>query len=61
MLTPTAVALPEEASAVSMGIQTGCAIGESGAVFCWGSNFRMQLGQTDRERRATPVAIEGLD
>jgi len=61
VLTPTAVALPEEASAVSMGIQTGCAIGESGAVFCWGSNFRMQLGQTDRERRATPVAIEGLD
>lgn len=59
--TPTAVALDEDAVAVSMGIETGCAIGQSGAVLCWGSNFRMQLGQTDRERRPVPVAIDGLD
>lgn len=56
--TPTAVGLEVDATAISVGSQTACALAEGGAVYCWGSNFRNQLGQPDRMRRATPTLVE---
>jgi alpha-tubulin suppressor-like RCC1 family protein len=61
VLEPTAVALEVDATFVSVGIQNGCVIGDDGEVYCWGWNDRRQLGQEDRERRTTPIAIAGLD
>ncbi len=59
--TPVDVLLTEGATLLAAGQRHTCALLESGAVACWGRNNRMQLGQEDREPRATPVIIAGLD
>ena len=37
-----------------------CALGESGDVKCWGSNYHGQLGDGTRQTRRTPVVVGGL-
>ncbi len=58
---PVQVVLPGPAQMVAPAQQHTCALLVDGDVYCWGWNDRRQLGQIDRERRTTPVKIEGLD
>lgn len=37
-----------------------CAIGNNGALSCWGANARGQLGDGSRVERLTPVGVSGL-
>ncbi|GMV14316.1 MAG: hypothetical protein HS104_19300 [Polyangiaceae bacterium] len=42
---PLGVALPERIVELAAGWDHSCALGESGALYCWGANDRGQLGQ----------------
>jgi alpha-tubulin suppressor-like RCC1 family protein len=55
------VDLPETAVDVAAGYAHACAVTETNEVYCWGWNDRRQLGEEDREPRATPVFVEGLE
>ena len=49
--TPSEVIdLPESITAISAGGEHACAIGESGAIYCWGNNMDGQLGNGEDER-----------
>lgn len=53
-------ALPEPSLRVDAGSAHTCAIGQSGAVRCWGANQNGQLGDGSRSDRRLPVAVRGL-
>jgi hypothetical protein len=42
------------------GMHFTCALGDGGAVYCWGANESGQLGDGTREPRAKPVRVLGL-
>jgi alpha-tubulin suppressor-like RCC1 family protein len=52
-----AVGLEVNARSVSSGQQFACAISRAGALFCWGTNGRGQLGLGDTLQRNTPVSV----
>ncbi len=58
---PVQADLPGPAQMVAPGQFHTCALLVDGDVYCWGWNDRRQVGQADRERRTTPIKIEGLD
>jgi alpha-tubulin suppressor-like RCC1 family protein len=45
--------------AVAAGEAHSCAVGWSGALYCWGRNDEGQLGAGDLEPRGEPVAVDG--
>lgn len=53
--------LPLEAVELGAGDSHSCAVRPSGAVMCWGSGFRGQLGNGDNSDALNPVAVQGLD
>ncbi len=48
------------ASKVAAGYRHACAIRTTGEIACWGYNTHRQLGDGTRERRYTPVEVQGL-
>lgn len=59
--SPVAVAgLSNGVVAISVGDVHSCALTVAGAVKCWGSNDRNQLGDGTSTRRSTPVAVSSL-
>ena len=48
--TPSLVALPEPARAVSAGNRSTCAVGESGTLYCWGLQLERPRGAPDEGR-----------
>ena len=54
------VGLAEVVVALAAGRYHTCALGQSGAVYCWGDNFHGQLGDTTTSPRFQPVAVSGL-
>jgi len=59
VLTPTAVFGNHSFTAVSAGGNSSCGLKIDGAVYCWGSNLKGQLGDNSgAEKHLTPVAIE---
>jgi alpha-tubulin suppressor-like RCC1 family protein len=62
VIGPTLVTLPEAATSVAANWEHTCAIGVSGAVYCWGANFGAQLGNgsdADGDAHPTPVQVSG--
>lgn len=65
---PEIVATPEPIVQISTTIDTGvvqlpqrhCAVGVSGAVYCWGNNGNGQVGDGTRDYAAVPVKITSL-
>ena len=60
---PTDAALPEAATDLAVGSFHVCALGESGAVYCWGWNDQRQLGPNgaeSRTRSTMPLEVTGL-
>ena len=56
------VGLAGKAMAVDVGQRYSCALIEGGAVQCWGSNGRGQLGNSNAPMDSnTPVTVKGLD
>jgi hypothetical protein len=65
---PTLKAIPEPAASISVGgvyyppnihLVSGCALGQSGAAYCWGDNSVGQIGDGTELYRMTPVAVSG--
>jgi alpha-tubulin suppressor-like RCC1 family protein len=57
-----AVAVPDLGEAVisvAAGALHTCALGESGAVYCWGQNLRGELGDGTTESRSSPTRVAG--
>lgn len=52
--------LPAGVTAIAAGLNHSCAITGSGALYCWGYNFRGQLGDGTNATRYTPVPVAGL-
>jgi hypothetical protein len=61
---PPVVPLPEAATSVACGSNFTCALGASGAVYCWGANDRGQLGiganVSSSPLTGLPVHLDGL-
>ena len=58
VLDPTIVSLPEGITRVTAGFAFTCALGTSGATYCWGVNAQGELGNGSTESMsATPVAV----
>jgi len=65
---PKAIATPEPVvdiathSCLDYGgsMQHGCAVGVSGALYCWGENLYGQVGDGTREYALSPVKVTGL-
>ncbi len=59
---PTPIVVPEPIREVSTSgsRNQGCAIGESGAVYCWGDNTYGQVGDGTKTYAAKPVQVSGL-
>lgn len=55
--TPVHVTLPESVIDVATGQETSCAIGQSGALYCWGRNDYGQIGDGTTTNRPSPVQI----
>ena len=56
--TPTQVTLLEDVRAISVGAYShSCATTSSGALYCWGGNWRGELGVGDTEHRSTPPPV----
>ena len=57
---PAALSFASGVIAVYVGEYHVCAILLSGAVKCWGSNSKGQLGTGDTTDRSNPTAVSGL-
>jgi alpha-tubulin suppressor-like RCC1 family protein len=57
--TPVAVSGGLTFSALAVGDYHTCALTTSGAAYCWGANFRGQLGDGSTTNRSAPVAVSG--
>ncbi len=60
---PQKVLLPEPASFITLSRfgEFACAVGVSGAVYCWGSNFDYELGQDNgTQENPIPLKVNGL-
>lgn len=55
--SPSRVALPEPATAVSAGEYSACAVTRGGRIFCWGDNEHGKLGAGDTTAHPRPVAV----
>ena len=58
--TPQRMLLPEPAIHLSFRVHHGCAVGVSGAVYCWGFNAMGALGDGSTVDRMAPVRVKGL-
>lgn len=60
---PVPVRVPgiDDAVHVAVIASTSCAVTATGAVYCWGSNDRLQLGPDVGHPSSRPVRIEGID
>ncbi len=58
--TPQRMPLPEPAIHLSFRVHHGCAVGVSGAVYCWGFNANGALGDGSTVDRMAPVAVQSL-
>ncbi|MDH5493050.1 MAG: hypothetical protein OEY14_13935, partial [Myxococcales bacterium] len=58
---PVSVILPSAATFLAAGGSHACAILDTGEIYCWGSNNRAQVGNLDRQPRATPVPVLGFE
>ena len=60
-LVPTAVVgLPAPAVGISAGAKHTCAVLDTGALYCWGSNTAQQLGDGTVTPRSQPTQVYGL-
>ena len=60
-LVPTAVVgLPAPAVGISAGAKHTCAVLDTGALYCWGSNTTQQLGDGTVTSRPQPTQVYGL-
>jgi len=58
---PTSVVSIRDVTQVSVGYHISCALTLRGDVFCWGANYRRQLGQlAASEHSAVPVQVRGI-
>lgn len=58
---PSPIASPEPVRQISTpGARQGCAVGGSGAVYCWGDNTYGQVGDGTRDYAAKPARVAGL-
>lgn len=57
---PQRMPLPEPAIHLSFRVHHGCAVGVSGAVYCWGFNANGALGDASTVDRMAPVAVQWL-
>jgi alpha-tubulin suppressor-like RCC1 family protein len=65
---PVAVAVIDDATHIAAGSSHNCVIRESGEVWCWGANDKLQAGDgpttrpsmADRAPRYSPVMVQGL-
>ncbi|MFO7894551.1 MAG: hypothetical protein R6U63_12520 [Longimicrobiales bacterium] len=57
--TPTAVTFPTAITVtdLTLGWVHGCALGDAGAVYCWGGNDQLQLGRASPRVTRTPMAV----
>jgi len=55
------ITLTDIITAIEAGEAHTCMRGDSGAIYCWGSNAGGQLGIGSREEQGTPVALSGSD
>ncbi len=57
--TPTAVTFPTAITVtdVALGWIHGCALDNTGDVYCWGANDRLQLGQGNPRITRSPIAV----
>lgn len=59
-LSPVRFALPEAVRSLEAGVSHFCALSQTGAVYCWGSNGSFQLGNADpAEQGPVRVALPG--
>lgn len=58
--TPQRMPLPEPAAHLSFRVHHGCAVGVSGAVYCWGFNAMGALGDGSTVDRMAPVKVRDL-
>lgn len=52
------IALPSPASDLAVGFYHACALTSDGAVWCWGSNYRGQLGDGTAQDSMSPVRLD---
>lgn len=50
-----------DATAIAVGAEHACVLGEMGAVWCWGNGAAGQLGDGGMADRDAPVPVAGLD
>lgn len=60
--TPATVPFPTSVTVtdVALGWVHGCALADTGEVFCWGGNDQLQLGQALPRVTRTPIAVPAL-
>lgn len=58
---PVAVEGLDSAVAISVGLDSTCALVDGGGVRCWGRNEQGQLGDGSTENRSSPVEVRGID
>lgn len=58
--TPQRMPVPEPAIHLSFRVHHGCAVGVSGAVYCWGFNANGALGDGSTVDRMAPVRVRRL-
>ena len=61
MPAPQAIAGLPRVTAIGVGKEHACALGDDGLVYCWGGNRAGQLGDGTFEPRAEPRAVPGVE
>ena len=58
-LTPTMVGLPvgSNATDISVGVRSSCAILDDGSLYCWGEGLHGSIGDGSNSNRASPTAV----